>query len=267
MKKKFSFLLIPFCCILQPVFSQTPDPPPLQVDRANNTYTPVIVQKGYLQVESGVTGESNTSFMSFATPSLLLKYGVNKKFELRLASALLWSEGANTNLGVPPLLVGIKSSLIDAKGAVPAVSFLGEMAIDEAASNSYKAKYLAPRFRFLFNHSIGRKFALGYNAGMEWNGFTPLPTALYTVCGNYNFTDKFCLFLEAWGKKPQTGTWAHYADLGCMILLNNHSMLDLSGGANVAGSTYAAAGDYFFATLGYSFRINTIKKVETIFIR
>lgn len=260
-----SFFL--FALLTNVTSGQTPDLPPLQVDRANNTLTPVLVQKGFVQVESGVLAESINGSLSFTTPNILLKYGVNKKFEIRLGSSLLWQQGASSNLGVPPLVAGIKASLTDEKGLVPQISFLGELALDEAATSKYKAKYIAPHFRFLFNHTISRKFSLGYNAGMEWNGFGPEPMALYTICGNYNVTDKFCVFAEVFGKQQKYLPAVHIADIGVMILLNNHSLLDISGGANIAGTTYTAPGKYYFASCGYSFRFNTIKKVETIFVR
>lgn len=267
MLRVLSFFVITMCLLTPVIKGQTPDLPPLQLDRANNTFTPVIVQKGFVQVESGLLAESNNNAMSFVTPNILLKYGVNKKFEIRLTSALLWQQGPKSNLGVPPLIAGIKASLTDEKGVVPQISFLGELAFDEVATTLYKTKYLAPRFRFLFQHTLSKKISLAYNAGMEWNGFGPEPTAQYTLCGTYNFTDKFCVFAEVFGEQQKFLPAAHYADLGFMFLLNNHSVLDISGGPNIAGAAYPSIGTYYYVTCGYSFRFNTIKKVETIFIR
>lgn len=261
----FSIILI----LIFPAVSQSQSvtPPPLQIDRSNNTFTPTLVQKGFMQVESGLLAERTNGALSFNTPNILLKYGVNKNFEIRLGSALLWQEGPVSNLGVPPLFAGIKASLTNEKGIVPQISFLGELAFDEAATSLYKAKYLAPRFRFLFQHTLSKKFGLGYNLGMKWNGFGPEPIALYTVCGSYNATDKLCVFAEVFGEQQKYSAAAHYADAGIMILLSNNSIFDISGGLNFAGAAYPAIARYYFAALGYSFRFNTIKKVETIFVR
>ncbi len=265
--KKYAVLLVLALLSFQKSFSQAIEIPPIDIDRSNFSLTPSLTPKGYVQVESGVVAESINDNFFLTTPSLLMKYGANKKFELRLQTALKWNEGTNANLGVPPVEIGIKTSLIDAKGALPRVSFIGHLALDGVATDNYQAKYVAPKFRFAFQHTLAKKVLLGYNLGMEWNGYNAVPDMIYTICTWYAITDKLACFVELFGNKNNYSTANHHADAGFIFLSGQNSMLDISGGVRGYEAGTFGVGSYYYATLGYSFRFNTSKKVETIFVR
>jgi len=262
-----------FCVLFFVLFAQklavcqSDDIPPIQTDRPSNSFSPSLTAKGYLQVESGLMAEHNAGMLFFTTPTVLVKYGVNKKFELRLQSGLNWDESSSNTLGIPPLMLGIKSSLVDEKGIVPQVSFIGHISLDEVATGNMKRKYIAPDFRFAFQHTLSRKFSLLYNLGMLWDGFNASPQFNYTMYLGYSVSNRLSCFAEIYGNKDNTSTFNHYADAGFTLLMNKNSLIDLYGGLNIAATPVTNVASYYFLSCGYSFRLNTSRKVETIFVR
>ena len=62
----------------------------IQPDRPDQTESPFITPKNYIQIEKGVVVENfNKTQKSYNHPSTLWKYGINKKFELRLITELV----------------------------------------------------------------------------------------------------------------------------------------------------------------------------------
>jgi hypothetical protein len=267
MQKIFLFALSFFFFAQLEVKAQTNDLPPITPDRPDLSESPYLTPKGFVQVEAGVMAENNNSSLFFTTPTVLLKYGLTKKFELRLISALNWTDAGNNNFGIPPLWVGFRSSLVDEKGIIPQVAFIGHLALDEVATSNYKEKYIAPKFRFTFQHTLSKKFSLGYNVGMEWTGNSAEPDLIYSLTSGYAITDKFGCFLEVYGDKNVYTSASLNTDAGLTFLVNNNAMADISGGINLAGTGVANPASNFFLSMGYSFRFNTTRKVETIFVR
>ena len=246
---------------------QTNELPPIVLDRPDLTESPFLTPKGYVQVEAGLLAEKAPAGIDFKTPTVLFKYGLTKKFELRLIAEMNWTDVGNNNFGIPPVWVGFKSSLIDEKGFVPQVSFIGHLSLDEIATTSYKEKYIAPKFRFVFQHTLSKKFSLAYNAGMEWDGNSADPAFIYTLTSGYAITDKFGCFVELFGDKNNNANASVNADGGFTFLVNNNAMADISAGLRLSGPGLTTIGSEFFISMGYSFRFNTARKVETIFVR
>ena len=90
--------------------------PPIQCDRPDQTECPYIVPKNHFQLESGFSFEqTDTKTQSFFHPSILLKYGMNDRLELRLImeSTTIHSE-TEPLTGINPMKVGFK--IIGCKG-------------------------------------------------------------------------------------------------------------------------------------------------------
>jgi hypothetical protein len=243
MKTKISiFLLI----VSTAIYSQKTDP--IQADRPDQTETPAIVPKGMYQVETGFTFEKNDMFSkSFSLPSTLWKYGVNKNLELRLITEFILEE---KTYELTPLYVGFKIKLAEEKGIIPKTSFIAHLGLPNAASSRFKTNCFAPEFRFTMQHTLSDKFSLGYNLGAEWDGFTALPTFIYTITSGYTITKKLGVYGEFFGYLPQNCKASHLLDGGFTYLINNNFMVDLSSGL---GLTKNALQDYF--AFGFSFRL------------
>ncbi len=232
-----------------PCFSQNK---PLEADRPDQTETPAIVPKGMFQAENGFTFQKNDSeSTTFSLPSTLWKYGVNKNFELRLITDFVSEKNQEEKAtGLLPVFIGFKVKLIDEKGIVPKTSFIAHIGLPKLASTKYKVDYLAPEFRFTMQHTLSDKLNLGYNLGVEWDGFSVEPTFIYTLTTGYSLTEKLGSYIELFGFSPQNDKANHNLDGGFTYLINNNFMVDLSSGFGISKT----APKYYF-TLGISFRI------------
>jgi len=224
----------------------------IQTDRPDQTETPALTPIKMLQVETGLSYEkTNSDESSFIIPSVLWKYGVSEKFELRLITEFMSNKSfSEKNLGINPVLVGFKASLFEENGIVPKTSIIGHLAMPNVSSTKYKLDYLAPQFRFAMQHTLSQKTSISYNLGSEWNGFTAEPTFIYSLATGYSITEKIGSYIELFGFAPQNQKSNHNFDGGFTYLISNNAMLDVSGGIGLTEN----APKYYFA-LGFSFRI------------
>ncbi len=245
------FVIIALLSIAEmPLFAQ--ELPSIQTDRPDQTESPFTVPKKHLQIETGVSfekidGENN----SYTYPTVLLKYGVNDIFELRLIPEYVTSHIQNVKYsGLTPLTVGFKARLAEEKGILPVLSFIGHLSIPSTASANFKTTWYAPSFRFTMQHTLSKKMSLGYNVGAEWNGETPEPAFIYTLTTGYSLSEKFGAYIELYGFLIQKSTADHRVDGGLTYLLKNNMLIDISGGFGI--SKYAP--EYYIAT-GFSVRL------------
>ena len=233
-----------------PLFAQ--ELPSIQTDRPDQTESPFTVPKKHLQIETGVAfekidGENN----SYTYPTVLLKYGVNDIFELRLIPEYVTSHIQTVKYsGFTPLTVGFKTRLAEEKGILPMLSFIGHLSIPAAASKNFKTSWYAPSFRFTMQHTLSQKVSLGYNIGAEWNGETPDPAFIYTLTTGYSLSEKLGAYFEMYGFLIQKSISDHRVDGGLSYLLKNNMMIDISGGFGI--NKYAP--EYYVAT-GFSVRL------------
>jgi Putative MetA-pathway of phenol degradation len=229
---------------------------PIATDRPDQTECPFIVPKGFFQAENGLVYEKiNPKSSVMAHPSILWKYGVSDKFELRLITEIISEKAENypTIMGLTPITIGFKTNIAKEKGLLPLVSFIGHLAIPHWASKAFQTRYFAPSFRFTMQHTLSEKFTLAYNLGAEWDGETPLSTFIYTLTSGYSITGKLGVYLEFYGFAPQQQTPDHRFDGGFTFLINPNVMLDVSGGF---GLTENAPKNYL--SLGFSYRFKLV---------
>lgn len=244
-------LIIVFC-ILASYTNQAQILEPIEADRPDQTETPALVPQGMFQVETGFTYQKETSnYDTFSLPSVLWKYGVNEKFELRLITEFNYEKIDDQHpSGFSSVLVGFKTKLAEEQGIIPKTSFIAHISLPNVASANYKTDYFAPQFRFVMQHTLSDKFTLSYNIGSEWDGFSAAPTFIYTLTTGYSITEKLGSYLEIFGFAPQEDKANHLVDGGITYLINNNFMLDLSSGMGLTET----APDYYISA-GFSFRI------------
>ncbi len=225
--------------------------PSIQTDRPDQTECPFIVPVNYFQFENGfVCQKTNDNSDEIVAPNVLLKFGINEHFELRLITEYLIYKDNNEKIsGINPVLIGFKTRLFEEKGIVPTTSFIAHLAIPKLASSSYKTQFYAPEFRFTMQHTISEKQSLSYNIGTEWNGETAEPTFIYTLTTGYSLSKKISGYIEFYGFILQLEKPNHRFDGGFNYLFNPNNQLDISGGFGLSETS-----PKYFIGLGYSFR-------------
>lgn len=222
----------------------------IQLDRPDQTETPAIVPKNYLQFESGFLYEKeNLTNYSMQIPSVLWKYGISDKTELRLITELEYEVNQQTHqLKLQPLALGFKTALLEEHSWIPKTSFIGHL---EVFGRNSEENYVAvPSFRFVFQNTLSEDLNLGYNLGMIWD--TDMQeTYLYTITLGKSLHPKLGVYAEVYGFLTPNKIADHRVDGGFTYLINNDFMIDFSAGVGLS----RISPQYYFA-FGISHRFN-----------
>ena len=227
---------------------------PIEPDRPGESESPSIVEKNYVQIESGFMMEKeNSTSKNYEHPSILWKYGVNENLEFRLITELVSEkEGDKIESGLKPITVGLKVNLWEEKGIIPTTSFIGHLTTSNLGSKIFHTSYIAPAFRFTMEHELSKTFSLTYNVGVEWDGESPEPTYIYTFTPGVSLSKKLDCFIELYGFAPSRSKIMHSIDGGFTYLLNNNFVVDISGGLGLTDSAPEN-----FISVGFSYRFIT----------
>ena len=227
----------------------------IETDRPDQTETPVLTPVKYFQVEVGFNKENKGADYRLLHPTALLKYGINKRLELRLEATAVSDnfKMGGTNIkqnGLEPVEIGTKIALLEEKGLRPQTSLIAHVGMPFLGSKIYRSPHLAPSFRFTMQNGITDNVAIGYNLGAQWDGFSATPTWLYTIAPGFNLGEKWYTYVEAYGfiskyQKPQ-----HSIDAGIAYFVNNDLKLDVSAGLGLSSEAL----DNYVA-VGFSFRL------------
>ncbi len=248
-----TYLTLALALLTTAVFAQ--DSSRMETDRPDQTESPFITKRRYIQAEIGFNIEKDNGLTTLVHPTILWKYGASKRFEFRLITQLnsqetplLIPQGNDYETGLTPIKVGGKLALWEEKGLLPKTSIIGHVAFPKFASKVYQANKIAPEFRLTMQHTISDGIGLGYNFGPEWDGFTNEPTWIYTFAPGFNLGKNGYMYLELFGDFKKDEKPVHNFDGGFAYYLSDNTKLDISSGFNLKDSKQ------YYVALGFSFR-------------
>lgn len=231
----------------------------IELDRPDQTETPIIVPKRWFQAELGFNVEKNQEGLTqLVHPTILSKYGLSNRIEIRLITEYITQEtsrqvtsGNNAITGLVPVQIGGKLSLSEEIKWMPKTSFIVHLVIPKAATKEFRQTNWAPNFRFVMQNTLSNSVALGYNIGAEWDGNTKDPSWVYTLAPGFNLSERIYFYVEAFGLLKKGEHPQHALDGGFAYAITKNIKIDLSGGNRI--SHYNELNYYF--SLGFSFRI------------
>ena len=232
----------------------------IDTDRPDQTESPVLTPKKWIQFEMGFSRQQNNpSENEFMIPTLLTKYGISKRFDLRLITSIKRFPdqsipGNNYTIGLEPVEIGTRMAISEERKWIPKTSVLFHLAIPWLASKKLKADKLAPSFRFSMQHSLSKIIGIGYNLGAEWDGFNDNPGWIYTFTTGYTLSEKFTGYLEVFGSLINGEEAQHNIDGGISYIINNNSKVDLSSGFGLTKDS-----PVWYLAIGASIRFKTGK--------
>lgn len=216
---------------------------PLVTDRPDQTEAPIVVGKGVFQVETGAVLSKMDVFVNshddylrtreFATT--LLRYGISDRIELRFISGYTIIDHSSDPIsisGFQPLALGTKVSLARESGIWPEVAFIGHLTLPWIGDDFFVPEKVAPDFRFSFAHTLSDRFALGYNAGMEWDGDGGDANFIYTISLGAGLFGPVSGFVELFGESEGQLVKMDY---GLTVLVSPDIQFDISHGFDLGG--------------------------------
>jgi hypothetical protein len=234
----------------------------METDRPDQTESPVITKKKYIQAELGFNVERFAGLTTIVHPTTLWKYGACNRFEFRLITEFISEEtpilipvGNEINSGLQPIQMGGKVSLWEEKGLLPMTSFIFHVAPSKLGSKKFHTSNWAPNFRFTFQNSLSENVGLGYNLGAEWDGESNTPYWVYTIAPGFNLGKKWYGYIEAFGAVRKNEKPQHNIDGGLACYFSDNTKIDFSSGFGLTDNTTD-----WYGAIGFSFRFSTKKK-------
>ena len=216
--------------------SVVPDRPGHSWDAEVTPHHKLILDYGW-GYEKGID-ETRT----FTLSNAVFRYGLFENMELRVGTDFLVYENDATGptFGIAPLAVGTKIKLYEGSGILPSVGMLAELKSSHVGTKDQLPSHLAPSAYLLFEHSIGERFSLCYNAGLEWDGETAAPTTYLALSLGYNITDDLGVFAESNNYLHADGN-KYMAEFGITWLASRRVQLDLEADLDLMdiGKCYA----------------------------
>lgn len=191
------------------VWAQSLTHPRISTDRPSVSFSASTVPKKAFQTEIGYVytyQEANNSTSTL--PNLALRYGLFKGVELRVVTDYAFTrtslDGTTSRQdGVMPLQFGAKLELFQAKGALPKVAAVSQIALPKLASRAFQTTGLQLMTRLLFEHDLGTGFGLFYNIGPDiaqsqqhWN---------YTLGVSKSLGERASIYVEGFGSWVDEG--------------------------------------------------------------
>lgn len=233
--------------------------PAIITDRPDQTESPAVVPKNFLQIETGFlyseSKENGITEKEWVYNSSLFRYGLLENLELRLALEILsqerfWNPGNKTSFsGTGPLNIGFKIGVTEEKGILPKIGFLGGVFLPFTASDEFKPENTGGDFRLAFSHTLSERLDFSYNLGISWDGEAPHAIYIYSAALGYALSEKISAFVEIFGDLPEGNEAEHFFDTGITYLISDQLQIDLAGGTGLNTAKY------FFIGAGVSIRL------------
>ena len=234
MKNKLLFLLI----VIQAsnIYSQ------ILTDRPSQTDSPFVIEKGNIQIESGINIQEIQSDINS-----LIRIGIFDGLELRINSNYIINDEISfqKKSSFDDFEIGSKFRIIEKTENKFNISFLTYLSIPTAPEVFSYNEYGFLN-KLLFSHNLTSDTKIGYNIG--YNQFTNYDDLLkYSFIYVKNLSS-FSIFFELYGNSSTDFSSLNF-DSGLIYLLDNDRQFDLSIGKGLNN-------DLFFFNLGFSFRIH-----------
>jgi hypothetical protein len=232
----------------------------IETDRPDQTESPYTVPKNWFQAEAGFgIAKDKSDAKTFVHPTLLSKYGLSRRFELRLITdyvslqtPLLIPSGNKVSSGLQPIEIGGKLALFEEKGLRPKTSLIFHTSIPKAAFKEFQQPRWGPNFRFTMQHTLNETISVGYNLGAEWDGEEETnPTYIYTLTSGFNLGENWYAYAELFGFINSSTPPQHNVDGGVAFNFSSHTRIDLSYGLGITSQTSLKS----YLALGFSFRL------------
>ena len=233
MKNKILFLFLIFQSTI--IYSQ------IISDRPSLTDSPLVISKGYIQIETGISVEEIQSGINS-----LVRIGIFDGFELRINSNYIINDEISfqKKSSFSDFEIGSKFRILENDEKNTNIGFLTYLSIPTAPEVFSYNEYGFIN-KLLFSHNMTSDSEIAYNIG--YNKFANYD-GLFTYSLVYGKSlGSFSTFFELFGNSSSNNSNLNF-DSGLTYMIDDDRQLDLSIGKGLNN-------DLFFVTLGFSFRI------------
>lgn len=258
------YILI-FYCLLNSFFTSA-QIEKMETDRPSKTNTPTTTLNKWLQTEMGFQKQTYRfqpvlKDLYFQFPTLLTKYGIGNRFEVRLITefAYVKEENVTTNTiykGLNNTQLGGKFNLLKQNGILPKTSLIAHYRLNTLNTNAIGHDSInGGNISLAMLNTISEKFLIGYNLGVEKFTWRYEPMYFYSLSPKFNIAEKWQAFVEIYGNLWKGRRAQTSIDGGISYYINDDFKIDASAGTRINKNT-----NLKFYSVGGSFRFKTSNK-------
>ncbi len=222
----------------------------INTDRPDQSDGSHVVEKGCFQLETGLQFSKLDEMTNEFDNQTMLRYGVSKRFEIRLVNQYSTVRDSVSQSGLQPLTISFKNILWWQKGVLPKVTLVSYFRLPFAMSKSFKADHFGYTFTLAMRNELNSNLKLYTNLGVTEDQQTTDLSYTATAELNYNVTDAFSTFIEYFGNYATNTSASNGLDIGFIYALKNNFAVDLA-----LGSPTLKLGVTKFIAFGFSVRL------------
>lgn len=219
---------------------------PLVTDRPTDSASPTLVPRHMFQVELGYKfsrlERESDQIDTQNFPDLLMRFGINKKIEVRLSGAgwTVQDDAMEEQEGFSDHNLGVKIALANERGHRPQMSLLVDVGLP-VGHNDFTNHYLIPKVLFLAANGLTDRIAVTYNIGpsfitSESSGEKQTNVDLnYAVALSGAANGSVSIFGEFYGAlvSGSNSPDRHNFQAGTTVLLSKRFQIDIRGGVGL----------------------------------
>jgi hypothetical protein len=197
--------------------------------------TPYLLLKGKTQLENSFGyRKENQSSKAIILPSVLAKYGLTDKFELRVTLENQIAKADNeTFSGLVAPILGFKTKLWKEKGLLPEASLISQVGIPKIGAKAFQLEKWAPDFQVMMQGNYGKYISMNYNFGSRWDGFENNPFYTYKATLSVMPDAVWTLYSDIFGHIHQQEDSHQSLGFGIMYQFTNDLIVDWSNGVGL----------------------------------
>ena len=206
-------------------------------DRPDQTESSSTIQKGNLQIESGLLleflGEDiSCSERNILAPTTLIRYGLLDFAELRIVSQIESVKNNSTSVtGISDLEIGTKLQLLKKEKSLLEIALLSHIIIP-TGSKEVSSNTTGSINKLCVSHRSNTNISIAYNLGYNYFGSGKgNPTYSFVLGSAIN--DKASVYLEPYGEFIEFEDNVININSGITYLLKDNFQLDFSFGTGI----------------------------------
>jgi hypothetical protein len=224
--------------------------PVINTDSPDQSDGSHIVEKKHFQVENNLQFSKQDEITKEFDNVTLIRYGVTKRFEIRLLNQYSSVRDSSTVSGFQPLTISFKNLLWWQHGVLPKVTLVSYFQLPVGFSKAFNADHIGYAFTLAMRHELNSKLKLYSNIGLKEDQQTTDISYVGTAELNYNITDRFSAYTEYFGNYASHTSATNGMDIGFIYALKNNFALDLA-----LGSPTLKLGLTRFVSCGFAIRL------------
>ena len=224
-------------------------------DRPDVTESSIVVPKGSLQFENGITWTNSHGVGSVDFTETLVRFGLTTRTELRLVTPNYVEHGTGyTASGFSDIAVGAKQQLGPLWGHFD-LSIIAALSLPTGA-NRISSHGFDPFIKFPWSKDLAKGWSLGGMQSFFWNTEAGRRNLFWepTLVAEKELFGSWSVFVEYAGDFAQHGGSKQIAHFGTAYRVTSRQQIDCHFGFGIS----PAAPEHFLA-IGYSIRLDGLR--------